>query len=120
MKPPRPRLPKQSFGCRLREMRIEAGLSLRLAARKAGISPSFLTDVEYNRRMPSHLHVERLAAAVGRPAAELREYDPRENIAAVLDVFATHPEIVSPLTKVCEKIAQGSLTLTDLERFAED
>lgn len=101
-------------------MRIEAGLSLRLTARKAGISPSFLTDVEYNRRMPSPLHIDRLAAAVGRPPTELREYDPRESIAAILDVFATHPEIVAAVSRICQNVKQGLLTPTELQRFAED
>jgi transcriptional regulator with XRE-family HTH domain len=120
VKSPRAHLPKKSFGARLREMRIEAGLSLRLTARKAGISPSFLTDVEYNRRMPSPLHIGKLAAAVGRPAAELREYDSRERIAAILETCAAHPEIVSSLTKICRKVELGTLSVAEMERFVED
>ncbi len=48
---PRPPTPPQSFGAQFRIMRIEAGLSLRQTARQAELSPSFLTDVEFNRRM---------------------------------------------------------------------
>lgn len=115
-----PRIPEQSFGAQLRAMRITAGLSLRQAAKLSGLSPSFLTDVEYNRRMPSRSHVEKLAGAMGRPPADLFQYDPRVKIEELLDCLALRPEIASSLIKICRAVERGILTLETLDRLAAE
>ncbi len=115
---PWPRIPRQSFGAQFRATRVAAALSLRRAAKLAGLSPSFLTDVEHNRRMPSRLHMQKLAEAIGRPVTDLLQYDPREKIEELLGCLSMRPEIVAPLAKISRRVEAGTLDPQMLDRFA--
>jgi transcriptional regulator with XRE-family HTH domain len=42
--------PKAYFGSEIRRLRLGAGMSLRLLARRCGISPVYLSDIENNRK----------------------------------------------------------------------
>lgn len=42
--------PKLYFGSEIRRLRLGAGMSLRLLARRCGISPVYLSDIENNRK----------------------------------------------------------------------
>ena len=56
------------YGKSLRKSRITAGFSLRELARKAGISASFLSDIELGRRYPSRKTHRKLREKLGRHA----------------------------------------------------
>lgn len=71
------RAPDKTFGDHIRDGRLAKELSLRELARRIGKSPSYLNDIEYNRRVPSEsvvrqlceqldLDVEVMLAAAGR------------------------------------------------------
>ena len=51
----------KTFGDRVREGRVAKELSLRELARRIDKSPSYLNDIEYNRRVPSATVVRQLA-----------------------------------------------------------
>ena len=53
-----------SLGQRLHALRDKADLSLRELAKKVGISPPFLSDIELGRRFPSEEILLKLAAAL--------------------------------------------------------
>jgi len=50
-----------SFGNRLRRGRLDRGQSLRQVARDAGITASYLSDIENDRRVPAETVIRRLA-----------------------------------------------------------
>ena len=52
-------------GLRLRAARERRGLSLREVARRTGLSPSFISQVERDRVIPSIASLKQLAAALG-------------------------------------------------------
>ena len=65
------------LGDRIKQARLERGLTLRGVASSLGLSPSYLNDIEYNRRTPSDdalqkistlfdLDIDELLAAAGR------------------------------------------------------
>jgi transcriptional regulator with XRE-family HTH domain len=67
----------QSLGKQIRDARVAANQTLRGLARDLGLSPSYLNDIEFNRRVPSAevlqqiadrlaLSVDALLAAAGR------------------------------------------------------
>ena len=60
-----------AFGRRLSALRTECGLGLREAARQAGISAGYLTDLEHGRRLPSIELLQRLAEQYGLVAVDL-------------------------------------------------
>lgn len=70
-------VPDKTFGDYIRDGRLAKEMSLRELARRVGKSPSYLNDIEYNRRVPSEavvrqlceqldLDVEVMLAAAGR------------------------------------------------------
>lgn len=113
-----PPIPNQSFGTQFRIMRIEAGLSLRHVAKVAGISPTFLADIENNRRMPSRTHLEKLAAAIARPLGDLLQHDPRQKLAALLDVISRRPDITALVTEIAQGLETGIIDINDVKRLA--
>lgn len=61
------------IGDRIKELRESAGLSSLVLAEKAGLSPSYLREVESGRRDPDLKVLARIAAALGvTPAALLK------------------------------------------------
>ncbi len=108
----------RSFGAQFRQLRIEAGLSLRLTARLAGISPTFLTDIEFDRRRPSREHFRTLARAVSRTEAELRAMDPRQGIEELIGFVTARPELAPVLSRICRRLSDGTMELKALENFA--
>ena len=61
----------------IRDMRKRRGLGLREVARRAGISASYLTDLEAGRRNPGGSVTAALAVVLSVPLAELQALDPR-------------------------------------------
>jgi len=59
-------------GLKLRTLRMNAGLGLRELARRAGISPSFLSEIEHGTRFPSPPVAQRLATELGVAIIDLR------------------------------------------------
>ncbi len=84
-----------SLGERLRTARITKRLALRELARQAEIAPSYLSDIEYDRRVPSEqvltslcaileLDFDEMLAAAGRLGDEANRYLRREPAARML------------------------------------
>lgn len=57
--------PETTFGDYIRASRLAKDLSLREVARRIGKSPSYLNDIEYNRRVPSEAVVRLLCEQLG-------------------------------------------------------
>jgi transcriptional regulator with XRE-family HTH domain len=57
------------FGMKVRQARLEAGLTLTDLARQAELSPSYLTEIEKGRKYPRADKIVKMAAALGK------EYD---------------------------------------------
>ena len=54
-----------SLGKRIRDARIEAQQTLRGLARELELSPSYLNDIEFDRRVPSHEVLRQIAGRLG-------------------------------------------------------
>jgi transcriptional regulator with XRE-family HTH domain len=86
---------KQTLGGRVREARLGKGLSLRELARRIDKAPSYVNDIEYDRRVPSEAVVRRLCdeldldvdvmlAVAGRVGEGAADYLRNEPTAGVL------------------------------------
>lgn len=53
------------FGSRLRELRIQAGISLVKLARSLGLSSPYLSDIERGNRNPPRKHISTIAEVLG-------------------------------------------------------
>lgn len=54
-----------SLGKRIRDARIKAQQTLRGLARELELSPSYLNDIEFDRRVPSHEVLRQIADQLG-------------------------------------------------------
>ena len=84
-----------SLGAQIRQARLDAGLSLRALAEQIKRAPSYLNDIEHNRRVPSEsvikdictvlrLDEDRLLAAAGRVGERAEEFMKSNPTAGVL------------------------------------
>ena len=64
---------QESLGHRLRVMRAERGLSLREAARRAGVVKETISEIERGHTHPYDVTLAKLAKAYGVPLADLLE-----------------------------------------------
>ncbi len=68
------------LGARIRALRLASGLTLRRVAADAGVTESFLSQVERGVASPSIATVQRIARALGQSIAELFAADERAGI----------------------------------------
>ena len=68
------------LGARIRALRLASGLTLRRVAADAGVTESFLSQVERGVASPSIATVQRIARALGQSIAELFAADDRAGI----------------------------------------
>lgn len=103
-----------TFGDRIREARVDKDLSLRELARLLAIAPSYVSDIENNRRIPSEevtgelcrvlaLNFDELMAVAGRFGADTERYLRRNPAAGAL----------------FRKISRGKLSDAELRRLDE-
>ncbi|HXG44989.1 MAG TPA: helix-turn-helix transcriptional regulator [Gemmatimonadales bacterium] len=86
---------RETLGERVRRARLQADLSLRELARRLKITPSYLSDIEHDRRVPSEpvlraishelsLDVDELITLSGRLGEEAERYLRQSPAAATL------------------------------------
>jgi transcriptional regulator with XRE-family HTH domain len=84
-----------TLGQQIRDARVAAGLSLRALARQLEVAPSYMNDIENDRRVPSEAVLRRIAseldldadlllATAGRVGEGAREYIREQPAAGVL------------------------------------
>lgn len=87
--------PQVTLGEQIRHARIAKGLPLRELARRLEKSPSYINDIEHDRRIPSEevlvkiaakldLDIDRILAAAGRVGGEAEEYMKSNPTAGIL------------------------------------
>lgn len=68
------RVPGGVDGARIRDLRVEAGLTAEMLAKKAGCrSRHHICDIERGRRQPGVVLLRRIARALGTTSAHLRQ-----------------------------------------------
>jgi transcriptional regulator with XRE-family HTH domain len=103
-----------SLGQRIHELRDKADLSLRGLAKRIGISPAFLSDIELGRRFPSEEILAKLAGALEVSPEELKQYDTRIPIADLKRLMDSDPKLGFAFRTVVEKVKNGELTAEDI------
>lgn len=85
----------RSLGQRIRAARVDQGLTLRELARRIQRAPSYLNDIEYDRRVPSEgvlreicrvlgLDFDVMLSSAGRLGEDAERYLKRQPVAGVL------------------------------------
>lgn len=93
-----------TLGTRVREARVQSGISQKLLGAKLGASQHYVSDIERDVKHPSEAMLRKLAAALGTTPEELAYGPPpRERQATE----ALTPEELSLLAEGAEKILQA-------------
>ncbi len=106
---------QETLGRRLRQARLDRGLSLHQLARIIGKTPSYLSDIELNRRVPAEavvadlarelgLDLDRLMAMAGRLGGDAEQY------------LASHPAAIT----LVRRLAEADLSDEHLERILRE
>ena len=103
-----------SLGQRLRELRDKADLSMRELAKRIGVTPPFLSDIELGRRFPSEEILAKLAGALGVSLEDLKQYDNRGPIADLKRLMDSDPKLGFAFRTAVEKVKSGELTAEEL------
>jgi transcriptional regulator with XRE-family HTH domain len=108
-----------SLGEYLRVARIETGDSLRGLAEKMQIAPSYLSDIENDRRVPADDVLKRFSELLHRDWDELLARAGRldeESERLIRDQLRKQPDAV----KLFRKIAGAHLTSEDIRRLSDN
>lgn len=102
---------KPDFGIRIRELRHREGdMSLRELARRVGISPSYLSQIEQGKLPPpSNIFlITHLAQELNENSIDLARFARRPNH-SLSDLIIKHPEIPSLIAETLIELKQKSI-----------
>lgn len=100
----------KALGEALKDLRKSKNLGLRELARKAEVSPSFVSEIESGRRFPSDEVLERLAIELGASAADLRQLDLRFHVSELKELLADNPEWGPVFRKIAQVGRAGKIS----------
>ncbi len=107
-----------TLGEEIRKRRLARGLSLREFARRVGVTPPYVTDLEADRRRPGPEVLARMAAELGVPASRLEALDTRLR-PEVRKWVESQPEVGQLLRRLKDS-PQREAVLRKLRRLIDD
>jgi transcriptional regulator with XRE-family HTH domain len=107
----------QTLGDAIRNLRGDLDFSLRELAKKAGISPPFLSDIEAGKRSPSDETLQSLAKTLKVTFEQLKKYDHRESATELRRLIANNPRLGLAFRSTVEDLKTGKITPEQLERI---
>jgi transcriptional regulator with XRE-family HTH domain len=102
------------MGQRLRELREQAGLSLREVAKAAGVSAPFLSDVELGRRFPTNETLALIAQKLRTSANDLKKHDHRSALVDLKRLAEGSPSLAAAVRVLVDQVTSGNLTSGEL------
>lgn len=108
-----------TLGERIRSLRLKMKLSLRELARRAEVSPSFLSEIETGRRFPSDAVLERLASELGVSATKLRKLDLRSHLSELRQLLSDQPAWGPVFQQIARAGKRGELDPEELLKWVK-
>lgn len=100
--------PSPTLGERIKQLRLDAGLSMRALAEKAGLkSVAFVSDVERGFRNPSPEVLAAFAKALEVSLDDLRGYDHRAPVQEIRDITEKNPAWAMAFRRVVDAAESG-------------
>jgi len=103
-----------SLGDKVRTHREAAGITLRELGRQAGVSPSFVCDLEAGRRHPGPANLKKIAKVLGVAFVELQDLDHRRTLSAIKKLMERTPAWVEVFREIEEAASEGRVKPEDL------
>lgn len=98
------RVPQRPIGQRIRRLREQKGWSLTTLAARAGVSRSYLHQIEQGTSAPTQAKIQRLAEALGALPSELLGEKTHDDIPASLRKFAAEARLGSAEVQMLAQI----------------
>lgn len=73
---------KTLVGRKIRQLRVEKGLTIEELAFRAGVHPNYLGDIERGKRNPSIINLEKIANALRKPPGKI--FQPADKFQSIL------------------------------------
>ena len=99
-----------SLGEKVREVREGLGISMRELSRSAGVSSSFLSEIENGHRYPKAASLAKIAKALGVGVGELGEHDHRSSLEDLKRLLHRDPAWGAVFRRISSAAGDGSLT----------
>ncbi len=112
-----PSIDPPSVGARIRAARAERGLGLRELARRIGRAPSYLSDIELGRRVPTEDVIGAVASELGLDPGELMDRAGRIGQAGE-ELLRRSPAACALVRRIAE-ISPGEASLERLATLVE-
>lgn len=103
-----------TLGDKVRAHRESRGITLRELGRLAGVSPSFVCDLEAGRRHPGPANLKKIAKVLGLTYTELEDLDHRRTLSAVKKLMQKTPAWVAAFREIEEAASEGRVKPEDL------
>lgn len=117
---PKPRdYETSTLGEFIRERRKQMGLSLRAFAKSASVSVPFMSQIELDQGFPSSVVLERIAAALRVPPAQLRTFDTRVPIDELRRLLQRSPEFRAAMFLLITEIKRHPKKLASIAQQLE-
>jgi len=104
------------LGSYIRQHRAARHLSVRDLAKRVGLSPAFVSDIELGRRHPSKTALAKIAHALGVSADELHTRDNRPPIEEIKRVAGSDPMFSLALRTMLDQEISGHRLLEMLKQ----
>ena len=101
----------KTLGEIVRERRNAADISLRELARRIGITPPFLSDIELGRRNPSEEVLAKMAQELNVPIEDLKKFDNRESITDLKRMMEENPELSFAFRTAIKQVKQACCSM---------
>ena len=109
-----------TLGQRIRELRDGMDVSLREFAKKLGVTPAHLSDIELGRRFPSDALLKRIAANLRVSVQDLEAYDSRPPVEEIKRLSESDPSYGFAFRKMVEKKISPEEILRSIEKRKSD
>lgn len=109
--PARYSYPMTTLGGYIRQRRIARHLSVRDFAKRSGLSPAHVSDIELGRRHPSEAALGRIARGLGVNTAELRASDSRPPLEDIRRMADSDPLFSAALRAMIDSDMSGGQLL---------
>lgn len=108
-----------TLGDQIRSLRQEKGISLRELARRAEISPSFLSEIENGKNFPSSETLKTIASRLKVSVASLRELDVRSQMTGLKRLIEKDPTWGRALRNLAMAGYKGAISPQQLLDFID-